>query len=189
MKITKFLFLVSAVAIFLASCEKNDNTPLTEDDTFLADDEAVVEALFDDVFNTADGAVQLLDVFMKSGTAKCDIIVLADSCPMVTVEFISENSRIITVDYGEGCTGFFDQTRSGKIIIEVTGFRRLVGSARTVTFDNYIVNGVKIEGTRMTENLGANENGNVVFMATLTDGKVVFPNDTTIEREFTRYRE
>ncbi|MCD4768823.1 MAG: hypothetical protein K8R35_01480, partial [Bacteroidales bacterium] len=138
MKITKFLFLISAVAIFLVSCEKNSTSltdQLTEDDTFLADDEAVAEALFDDVFSTADGAVQMLDGFMKSGEVKCDIIVLADSCPMVTVEFISETSRIITVDYGEGCTGFFNQTRSGKIIIEVTGFRRVVGSTRTVTFD------------------------------------------------------
>lgn len=188
MKITKFLFLIGAVAIFLVSCEKN-STPLNEDDLFLADDEAVAEALFDDLFNTVDGATQMLDVFMKSGDAKGDIVVLADSCPMITVEIISETSRIITVDYGEGCTGFFDQTRSGKIIIEVNGFRKMVGSVRTVTFDNYFVNDVKIEGTRMTENLGANENENVVFMSTLTDGKVIFPDEIIVEREFTRYRE
>ncbi len=65
--------------------------------------------------------------------------------------------RSITIDYGTGCTGFYDNTRSGKIIINVTGPGGKMGSKRTVTFDDYYFNGIKVEGTKLFENLGAND--------------------------------
>jgi hypothetical protein len=37
--------------------------------------------------------------------------------------------------------------------------------------------------------MGSNDNGNVVFTASLTDGKLIFPNDTVVTREFERERE
>ncbi|HUS86415.1 MAG TPA: hypothetical protein VMW76_04160 [Bacteroidales bacterium] len=188
MKILKFLFLFTATAILMIACEQN-KSPLSTDDINLADDDAVAEAIFDDIFSTADNATQLLDGFLKGGDVKSDIIVLADSCPMVTVDLSDELIKVITVDFGDGCTGLWDQTRSGKIIITVTGLRRQVGSTRTVTFDNYYFNGVKVEGTYVTTNEGENSNDNIVFSTELTGGKIILPNDITIEREFYRERE
>ena len=188
MKSLKFLFLFIATAIFMVACEKN-KSELSIDDINLADDDAVAEVIFDDIFSTADNATQLLDGFLKGGDVKSDIIVLADSCPMVTVDLSDELIKVITVDFGDGCTGLWDQTRSGKIIITVTGPRRQTGSVRTVTFDNYYFNGVKVEGTYVTTNEGENSNDNIVFSAELTGGMITLPNDTTIEREFYRERE
>jgi hypothetical protein len=96
---------------------------------------------------------------------------------------------VITIDYGTGCTGFYDNTRSGKIIIEVTGPRRLEGSKRTVTFDNYYFNGMKVEGVKEFENLGLNDNQNVVIKTTLTNGKIILPDGKTIEREAAHEKE
>ena len=189
MKTIKLLFLFALSAMIFASCQKN-NTPISTDDYNLADDEAVTEALFDDVFASADNVVQTLDAFMKSGEVKGDgVTVLVDSCPLVTVVMTGEASKTITIDYGDGCEGFYDKVRSGKIIVEVTGRRKDVGSSRRVTFDNFYFNGIKMEGLRLTENLGPNDNGNVVFKASLSEGLLLFPNDSTIEREFVRYRE
>lgn len=189
MKILNFFFSIAALAIMMVACEKS-NTPLNTDDLNLADDDAVTEAMFDDVFNSADNAVQILDGIIKDGElGKGEIVVLADSCPMVTVEYLSETSKVITIDYGDGCLGLWDQTRAGKIIITVNGFRKTEGSTRTLTFDNYYFNGIKIEGTRLTENLGENENANVVFSTTLTGGLITFPNDTSVSRESYRERE
>jgi len=105
------------------------------------------------------------------------------------VDMTNEQARIITVDFGEGCTGLWDQTRAGKIIITVTGPRKQVGSTRTVTFDNYYFNGIKVEGTKVTTNEGENDNMNIVFSVSLTEGRIILPNDTVIEREFYRERE
>ena len=153
----------------------------------------VTEALFDDVFSFADNATQMLDEFLatKSMPAKGDIILSDGTCPIITVNIGDEATwpKVIIIDFGEGCQGLYDQTRSGKIIISITGGRRQAGSTRTVTFENYFFNGIGVQGTKVTENLGVNDNGNVVFRASLTEGLITLPNDTTIEREFMRERE
>ncbi len=172
----------------VTSCEKGNNL-LSTDEINLADDDAVSEAIFDDIFSTEDIAVQLLDNLPKSDIgSKGDIVVLADSCPMVTVQFL-DPGRLITIDYGEGCTGMWDQTRSGKIMITVSGPMKVEGSSRTVTFDNYYFNGIRVEGVRTITNEGLNENENPVFSTTLTGGKLTLPDETVIEREIDRERE
>jgi len=99
----------------LVGCEKNSN-PLTTDDIDLADDDAVTEAIFDDIFGTADNAMQIVEAFMLKNTGvKGNVVVVSDSCPTVTVEFIDEGHRVITIDFGDGCTGLWEQTRAGKI--------------------------------------------------------------------------
>lgn len=97
--------------------------------------------------------------------------------------------KVVTVDYGTGCTGFNDDTRSGKIIITVTGPRLQVGSIRTITFDNYFFNGIKVEGTKILENKGYNNNQNLVISVKLTGGKLAMPGGKTIERSFDHQRE
>jgi hypothetical protein len=60
---------------------------------------------------------------------------------------------------------------------------------RSVTFDEYYFNGIKVEGTKAIENLGPNSNQNIVIAVTLTDGKITLPDGKTIEREVDRERE
>jgi len=127
---------------------------------------------------------------MKSGDTK-SVFLVADSCPAISVLHPSTGiwPKIITIDYGTGCTGFYDNTRSGRIIIEVTGPRREEGSKRRVTFDDYYFNEIKVEGTKLFENLGLNANGNFVISVTLTDGKLTLPDGKTLERETEHQRE
>jgi hypothetical protein len=127
---------------------------------------------------------------LKSGQLKSATIV-TDSCPTITITHPGDAvwPKVITVDYGTGCTGFNNNTRSGKIITEITKPRLQVGSKRTVTFENYSFNSIKVGGTKVFENLGPNSNQNVVFSEKLTDGKLTLPNGKFIERSFERQRE
>ena len=117
--------------------------------------------------------------------------VLADSCPTVTIANPETGiwPKTLTVDFGTGCSGLYDNTRSGKIIIEVTGPRLEAGSKKTITFDNYYFNGIKVEGTKVIENAGYNENQNLVFSVKLTDGKLTLPDGRFIERTADHQRE
>lgn len=181
---------IAAVALMMTACQKS-GSDISNEDINLADDDMVAEAMFDDIFSTADNATLTFENMEKSiEAAKGEVITLvSDSCPIVTVEFIDETIRVITVDYGEGCTGFYENTRSGKIIVTVDGRRRVPGSSRTVTFDNYYFNGIKVEGTNVTTNEGENDNQNVVFSHSLEGGKLIFPDETVVERSFYRERE
>lgn len=155
----------------------------------MADDDAMAEMLFDDVFNSVDIATILFEGAMKDGFAKGTYVV-ADSCPVITVDVPDESNwpKVITVDYGDGCT-IDEIARKGKIIITITGPRRIVGSSRTVTFNDYLFNDIGIEGTYTISNEGANSNDNPVVSSTLTAGKITFPEGETIERSFSRDRE
>lgn len=182
--------ITASLLMLLGSCKKEALT-IEQSDIGIADDEAVAEAVFEDVFNSVDNVTIALDEAMKSGDSKSEALVTEDECPVVTVEHPSGGiwPKVITIDYGTGCTGFYDNTRSGKIIVEVTGPRRLEGSKRTVTFDDYYFNGMKVEGVKVFENLGLNENQNFVVSITLTEGKLILPDGKTIEREASHEKE
>jgi len=187
---TKLFLTIAALALFtFNSCMKDE--PLLEQTAVdLADDEAVSDAVFEDVFNTADNATIILDQIGKGLDSKGEVV-LADSCPLVTATRPTANPwpKIVTVNYGTGCTGLNNNVRKGKILIIVTGPRLETGSKRTVTFEDYYFNDIKVEGTKVFENMGYNNNQNLVFSATLTGGKLTLPNGKFIERAFAHQRE
>jgi hypothetical protein len=190
MKIKVFLMIAALAMFSLSSCKKN--AVLEQSSVDIADDDAVSDAIYDDVFNTVDVADMILEGFQKGEPSKSEsYVVLSDSCPLVIITHPSDAiwPKTITVDYGTGCTGFYENTRSGKIIIVVTGPRKQTGSIRTVTFDNYYINGIKVEGTHEAENKGYNSNQNMLVSVTLTGGKLTLPDGKTIERSFEHQRE
>lgn len=181
--------IAALIMLSFMSCKK-DTTFIEQPNIDLADDAAVSDAVYEDVFNTADNAGIILDMMTKSDDSK-SVVVNTDSCPAIIITHPETGiwPKVITVDYGTGCSGFGGDTRSGKIIIEVTGPRMEVGSTRTITFDNYFFNGIKVEGTKVVENTGYNTNQNIVFSVTLTDGKLTLSDGQFIERSFEHQRE
>jgi hypothetical protein len=183
---TKNLILFIAIAgLFLASCNKR-TSPLETDSINLADDDAVVEAVYDDIFSSVDNATLISENSLKSGG-----MLVSDSCPTISSTHPQGAlwPKTITIDFGAGCTGLYNNTRAGKIITVVTGPRNVTGSKRTVTFENYFFNGIKVEGTKVLENTGPNANNNMVISAKLTGGKLTFPDGTFIQRSFEHQKE
>jgi len=179
--------MIAALAIFsFNAC--NEEPEVDQASIDIASDDAVSDAVFEDVFSTADNADIILDNYQKGGFSKS---ALSDSCPAVTIDHPDDAvwPKTITIDFGSGCTGLYDNTRSGKIIVIVTGPRLEPGTTRTVTFDNYYINGIKVEGTKVIENMGYNTNQNMVFSVTLTGGKLTLPDERTIERSSSHERE
>ncbi len=168
--------------LIMTSCQKSE--PLETASLEAADDAALSEALFDDVFTSLEIASGLAEAGLKSAT-------VLDTCPLITITTAGQEfwPRNIVIDYGTGCEGLYDVVRSGKIIITLSGPRNEEGSERTLTFQDYYVNGAKIEGTKTVTNLGLNNNQNVVFGVGLAGGKITFPDGKTITHEFERQRE
>jgi hypothetical protein len=190
---TKIFMMITALAVLsFSSCKKDSSTAGIVDQASLnlADDDAVTDVVYEDVFNTADNATIILDQMVKSLDAK-SLTVVPDSCPTITITRPTAYlwPKTVTVDYGTSCAGINDNVRSGKIIIQVTGPRLQTGSKRTITFENYFFNGIKVEGTKVLENMGYNNNKNLVISVKLTDGKLTLPDGKTIERTVDHQRE
>ena len=189
MKTRFYMMIASVVILSFISCQKDTST-VEQESVNIADDNAVSDAVFEDIFSTTDNADIILDQLAKGGDSK-SMEVLADSCPTITVTHPETGTwpKIVTVDFGEGCSGLYDNSRSGKIIIEVTGPRLEIGTKRTITFENYYFNGIRVEGTKVVENTGYNESQNLVCEVTLTGGKLTLPDGKYIERSFEHQRE
>ncbi|MBN2214500.1 MAG: hypothetical protein JW723_09665 [Bacteroidales bacterium] len=187
MKTKRFLTVIFTTAIFIAflftACEKNEVT-VSDEDIEIAEDEAYVDLVFEDIMNEIDA--------IEAGTLKST----DEVCPDVTVTVI-DTIWTITVDYGEGCEQLiynrFEMVvdtvvRKGKVIIERKGTYRNEGSYRTVTLDNYSVNGIQIEGTRTIENMGLDQNLHMWFKIELQNGKITTPDGIEITRNSYRER-
>ena len=86
---------------------------------------------------------------------------------------------VITIDYADSCSSRNGNlTKSGKIIVTLTGDATEVGSQRIVVYDNYVVNDHLIEGTRTFT-----YNGGKSHSITLVGGKITTPEGLVITRE------
>lgn len=95
----------------------------------------------------------------------------------------SDFPKIITVNFGDGCTGPGGYTRAGIMYIHLTAPFEETGSVRTVTFEDFSINGVEITGSRITTNLGPNTDGQPVF-SRVVDTQITHSNGT-YHRNFT----
>jgi len=187
MRTRKHLLLVAGIlvsaALFFSACSK-DESFLTNDEGQTVLDDALMDATDQDIMTLADQYDDMLDnLNLKSGDA-----VLSDTCPVVTHN-TSGDTVILTVDFGTGCTDRNGNARSGKIIIKRIGHYRDLGFLKIVELQNFHVNGNLIEGTRIIQNMGLNENGHYFFSVTLRNGKVTTSDGVVMTREYTRTRE
>jgi hypothetical protein len=186
---TKFFLMIAAIVILSFFSCKKDAGQIEQSTIDLADDDAVTTVAFDDIFNAVDNATIIMENLMSA--RKGDLgseVVLTDDCPKTTVTGAGF-PKTITIDYGTGCSGFNGSTRSGKIIVNVTDRRNVVGATRTVTFESYYFNGIKVEGIKVLKTLPPKSNQNLLLSDKLTNGKLTMTNGKTIERAFDHQRE
>lgn len=170
-------------ALVFSSCNKEDSF-LTNDEGQTVLDDALMDATDQDIMSIADQYDDMLDnMNLKSGD-----MILSDTCPVVN-HYASGDTVILVIDFGSGCTDTNGNARSGKIIIKRLGHYRDIGFLKIVELQNYHINGNRIEGVRIVQNMGLNENGHYFFSVTLRNGKITTAEGTVMTREYTRTRE
>ena len=192
MKKRSFISILSIIlfaAITMIACEKNKS--VEDIDLMTAEDDAIADMAYDDVFTEVDKVMNFLDAFGYDLSATKSEL---DTCPIISV--ISPTDafwpRKVIIDYGDGCSHSL-RTRKGKIIITVSGPMWEEGSFRTVELDKFYVNDHKVEGTRVVTNEGRRMEGEYkgkrYFSVILTGGKVYVPDsDIVISKEVNRTR-
>lgn len=180
MKIKQFLFAFAmlSLAIGFNSCKKATETAEEFETTFeLSGDQAVADNLTEDagdMFNQVADENNIAGGFAPGGP-----VIVNDFIPCATVTITATNPpnafpKRIVIDFGTACT-YNGNTRSGKINIVLSDSVRRAGSTAVMTFDNYIINGYKIEGTHTWTNTSVApgrswthrvENGKVTVVAT-----------------------
>jgi len=186
------MVFASAALIFTSSCAKEEEGSISASDLSLAQDETYADALYEEVDNLVSDELATLDVSGYSTDAKKSF---SDNvCYTVTVDHPDSTffPKVVTMDFGDGCAVVFNGdtiVRTGQIIVTVTGRWFVEGSQHIVTFNDFYMNGIKIEGTRTRTNLGVNEQNHLELGIELENGKVIFNDTASMTREASHVRE
>ncbi len=186
--ILSFLGLV----LLLVSCQKDSQLEVDQLEGVAADvtELAYTQHLATDVEETADEAtIAPPPPGMES---------LKDCADISAEQDKGVFPNTITIDFGDGCSGRDGKERSGKVIVEISDSLHNPGAIRTVTFEDYFVDGVQISGSKSWENLGIDENG-LLSVAKIANLTFTFPDGTssslnsertvTKSTQFVKYRD
>jgi len=182
---------IAAIAFMFASmlfsCQKDlsstNNQSLTEDQaTAYSEESSMAEASFDDAEDVATTAAD------EEGNASeygingrvfhplfTELRAAIGDCATITVTpNDSTYPKTITIDFGNGCLGRDGKFRSGAIVVHLTAPLRRPGSVVTITFRNYYVNRVHLQGTKIISNLS--DPPVHKWSVQVVGGKVTFPS-------------
>jgi hypothetical protein len=173
------LLALTLLGLTLSNCRK-ENVLIAENEQITAEDVTAHQDLTEIIEQDAS---EVLDEFISSSNDD------RSNCPLITFEQpkgVWPNK--ITLDYSEaGCTKA-GRTYKGTILIEQSGPMAEIGSTRQLFFNNFFVEGVKIEGTKtITNELSPSQGlGNTYLVQ--VDQLLTYPNGSTATYLSTRNR-
>jgi hypothetical protein len=141
MKLLKIFVGFSLLFVLSNSCLKRELQSIIEEVILSQQDTQSEEFLAD--------ADLIVDDALTQNTGQLKAGAMGSSAYLTSCAIISFNSKVspqmLTIDFGTSCTGTDGKNRSGKIIVTSESFNTFP-SIRTSTFQNYVVDGKKIEG-------------------------------------------
>jgi hypothetical protein len=96
-----------------------------------------------------------------SGSMHFDIPHIS-SCATVTVSSATY-PKVITIDYGTGCSSGRGPVKKGKIIITLSDTLINAGATETIVYNNFYIDSLLVERTDTIKNLGENSAGHWVI--------------------------
>ncbi len=200
MQTTKNISLGLLLAFaMLISCNDEEGTIFQATDEVSVEDEATTDSYFEEtddlsVIAVASDNSTLTGGKVQTGGRKIKVNDRRLECAEVEVEIADDSSfgkpkGTITIDFGDGCEDKKGNIRKGKIIVTFEGRRFFPGSTIVTTFENYMINGVLIEGVRTVTNSSGSLEDHPSFTITVVGGKATWPDGTFATREANRKRE
>jgi len=195
MKLTNLSTLVLIATSFIA-CDKGSESSFSENlsaTTFLETinslsfnvdvDEMVAESM--ELTDRSASSSRSADASADKGPKHFD----GDKYGKCASVVDDEENNIKTVTFSGECYGKRGQLRRGTIVITYSETRDEVGSFRQVEYSDFYMNDVKIEGTRRSEILTIDVNGNRTTQTAHSGGKMIYDDGTfsTKSSEMIRY--
>jgi hypothetical protein len=179
----KSVFVLGLTAlIFSVSCTSEIEPTASIDDASVEAD-LIAQADFEEVDDMTSNVMAVAEGGIGGRVTGFE----DDRCQCAVVTHDKEN-QVITIDFGDGCTGPNGVVRSGKIIINYDGQRFVPGSYWVITFEEFYINRRHIEGVRTVTNVSESLDADPKFHVVLEGGKVTWPDETFATREVDRVR-
>ena len=179
-----FLMSVAIVAmsVSMSSCKKDDTT-VEADTTTLLQDDAQANNILDEVDNEADEVTADIKISGGKKSATEDSTTYSGREVTWTLNADGSKTGLIVFTNFSHPKAKNEKVKNGKIHIVVTGSRIENTFKRVVTFENFTINGNKIEGTKTIEKIE-----DLKYQIKMTDGKITFEDGSSITCNSTRIR-
>ena len=174
------ILMLASVAMLFASCQKDDETTDPMVTTIQEDDLAT--NYYDDVDNEAD-EITIDQPARAMASSAMDITTDVGRTVVTVVNADNSITKTITFTNWTNPKGNPNIVKNGKIIIKVVGHPTGDIFVRTITFENFTINGNLIEGTKVLTKTAQYQ-----FTAVCENGKVTFTDGKTYTRNFSRTR-
>lgn len=171
MKQFRKILVLSLLVIAFTSCQKKE-VATAFDETILSQQETQGEEALADVDLLVDEAVDLNYSQLKSATL-ATAKYLTD-CAVITINN-TLSPKVITIDFGASCTGKDGKIRSGKIILTSESFITFP-TVSSKSFDNYSVDGKKIQGS-IVKTISKDQENNIRTAVISENVTITLPNN------------
>ncbi len=149
--------------VFLASCEKDENSdvnPVDEQQTFevaelQASDES--ELISEEIISIGED-VYATDEISLTSKSNYTSDFLPDCVTITTV--VTSTTKEKTIDFGDGCELPNGNVLSGIIFLSYAKDMDVASKTLSLSLEDFTFNGVAVEGSASVERIRANENGN-----------------------------
>lgn len=171
------LLVLSVTVIF--SCKKKEEEETPKDSFLAAQENALAQNLFDDVFKQVDNASRQVD---DSCDGTKSVFESFASCATITIAPFDAVTwpKTVTVDFGTtNCMGNDGRTRRGKLIYTVSTWYRDSGCVITVNPQNFYINDHKVEGTKTITNKGRDNDAYLIYQVTVNNALITKPDGNT----------
>lgn len=177
-------FLLSFVFIFFMACEEDieSNVNFNEDETSAYEAEETAENLFDVIESITNSAIKYSEANSGGRIAVDNDPELA--CAEIIFDGAKESGRLV-INFGDGCEGPDGKVRKGIIVVEYEGHWLVRYSKVYTVFEDFYVDNVKIEGTRIMTNVSVDLKA-LVFSVEIREGKIIWPDGTFLTRQSER---
>lgn len=171
--------------MLLVSCNNDETTPdFSAEEIEDANLDAIEDSYFDDGDDIVTEAFISTDAELSGGRIQSDERLL---CATLTRSGV-KTAGTLRVDFGAGCTDPRGNVRTGAIVVSHQGGWNEAGSKWTITFEDYSINGLEIEGTREVTVVSVTDTL-TTYEVVLTGGKITWPDGRVATREVNRRRE
>lgn len=190
--------IIIIFAVMLFSCQKEsslaDQEVSEEQAASYSEETMAAEASFDDAGDialTAADEENNASVYGMNGRGFfptfAELRAAIGDCATITITpNDSTYPKTIVIDFGDSCVGYDGKLRSGAIILHLTGPIRRPGSVLTITFRNYFVNHIHLQGTKILSNLSVPPVHK--WSVQVVGGKVTFPGGRGYTYEAFKYK-
>jgi len=176
MQNTKVLALFAMlITLLLSACNEDDDSMPSTDEV---DEQTIQNVLYSQ--SQFDEALVVADEALTSSSVRSNSEGLCADISLDTA------TQTLILDFGEGCTSSWGRERAGKITIEYERITLFQGVAYSMTFDNYVSEGVTLNGTVSVDGFTRDNDGNLFYKVEVINGSLEFPDGEVIRHSSSR---